>query len=104
MKKAPTPYRHGKKVLELALQVRTHMGVRMTGIDTLSNLPPTDAELDALRLPLDSVEVRYLALPLTLTRCATFALTPTPTLTPGPQEDRQAAERDAGARRTCNHM
>merc|ERR1719272_954586 len=30
----------------------------MTGIDTLSNLPPTDAELDALRLPLDSVEVR----------------------------------------------
>ena len=96
MKKAPTPYRHGKKVLELALQVRTHMGVRMTGIDTLSNLPPTDAELDALRLPLDSVEVRYLALPPTLTKCATFALTPTPTLTPGPQEDRQAAERDAG--------
>jgi len=58
MKKASSPYRVGKKVLELALQVRTHNGVRMTGIDTLSNQPPSDAELDGLRMPLDSAEVR----------------------------------------------
>ena len=58
LKRASQPYKLGKKVVDIALQVRTHNGVRLTGIDTLSNQAPSDAELDALRIPLEPTDVR----------------------------------------------
>jgi len=39
-------------------QLRTSVGVRLAGLDTLSNDPPTDAELERFRVPLAPLEVR----------------------------------------------
>ena len=43
---------------EVALQVRTHAGVRLQGMDALSNEPPRDDELARFKVPLVAEEVR----------------------------------------------
>ena len=58
IKRTPRPYKLGKKVAEVALQVRTASGTKLMGIDALSNEKPTDSELARFKLPLEPEEVR----------------------------------------------
>ena len=63
VKRASRPYRLGKKdgkdrIAEYTLQVQTHLGTRLVGLDALSNEAPQDAELARFRVPLDPREVR----------------------------------------------
>ena len=63
VKRASRPYRLGKKdgkdrIAEYTLQVQTHVGTRLVGLDALSNEAPQDAELARFRVPLDPREVR----------------------------------------------
>lgn len=57
-KRAMRPYKLGKKEVDVNLQLRTAVGLRLAGLDTLSNEPPTDIELERFRVPLSAPEVR----------------------------------------------
>lgn len=57
-KRAPRPYRLGKKLVEMSLQLRTSVGTRLAGLDTLSNDAPSEAELQRFKVPLNPVHMR----------------------------------------------
>ena len=46
------------RIAEYTLQVQTHLGTRLVGLDALSNEAPQDAEPARFRVPLDPREVR----------------------------------------------
>uniref|UniRef100_A0A7S3EUI1 Uncharacterized protein n=1 Tax=Haptolina ericina TaxID=156174 RepID=A0A7S3EUI1_9EUKA len=58
IKRVPRPYKLGKKVAEVALQVRTSSGSRLLGMDALSNEMPLPQELSRFKVPLQPEEVR----------------------------------------------
>jgi len=58
VKSVPRPYKIGKRMVDVALQVRTSTGPRLVGIDTLSNETPSDAELTRFKVPLVPTDVR----------------------------------------------
>ena len=58
VKRMPRPYKLGKEMVDVALQVRTATGNRLIGLDALSNEQCTSVELDRFRVPLDEYVVR----------------------------------------------
>ena len=58
VKRAPRPYKLGQKIADVALQVRTHIGNRLVGLDALSNEPITPAEMGRFKVALDPEAVR----------------------------------------------
>jgi len=58
IKRTQRPYKLGKKFVDVALQVRTSTGFRLSGIDSLSNEQPTDSELSRFKVALLPAEVR----------------------------------------------
>ena len=58
VKRVNRPYKVGKQTTDLALQLRTVTGVRLSGVDTLSNEAPTDEDLARFKVAIVPVEAR----------------------------------------------
>jgi hypothetical protein len=62
MAPAPSTHTHPSPFslwqVDLNLQLRTSVGMKLTGLNELSNEPPTDIELERFRVPLAPAEVR----------------------------------------------